>query len=131
MATEEYIDQNPWDGLRFGILSPPSVGTFSGAIWKGHTYDVTVGLQRTALARDGRLRFETNRGVVVRQYVIEASRLSFTLVCEKATRVTTTEFASGDFQLKIDGKAAGGLKVQAGRISFDIPVGEHQVELTI
>ena len=130
LATEEYIDHNPWDGLRFGILSPPSSGKFRGAIWNNHTYDVTLGVQRTALIRDGNLRFEADAGVVVRQYQIKTSRLSFSLICDRATRVTTTEFASGDFKLKIDGNATGVVRVQAGRISFDILPGEHQVELT-
>jgi len=131
VATEEYIDQNPWDGLRFGILRPSSVGQFRGAIWNGHTYDVTVGAQRTALSRDGNLRFEADRGVVVRQYQVSSSRLSFAVICEQATRVTTAEFASGDFHLKIDGHDSGITKVQGGRLNFDIPAGEHQVELSI
>jgi hypothetical protein len=131
MATEEYIDQNPWDGLRFGVLSPPSVGEFRGAIWNGHAYDVTVGSQRTALIRDGSLRFQADAGVVVRNYQMETSRLSFSLICERPTRITTTEFSSGEFQLKIDGKAAGIVKAQAGRITFDIRAGEHRVELSV
>jgi hypothetical protein len=131
MATEEYIDQNPWDGLRFGVLSPPTVGEFHGAIWNDHAYDVTVGSQRTDLIRDGSLRFQADAGVVVRNYQMETSRLSFSLICERSTRITTTEFASGDFHLRIDGKAAGIVKAQAGRISFDIAAGEHRVELGV
>jgi hypothetical protein len=131
IATEEYIDENPWDGLRFAILSPPSAGEFRGAMWEGHTYDITVGPQRTALFRDGHSRFEADAGVVVRKYQAESSRLSFSLTSERATRVTTTEFASGDFDLKIDGKTAGTLSVREGRISFEVPAGEHSIELGI
>src|SRR5262249_13773320 len=39
MGMEEYIDENPWEGLRFGALNPPSDGTFHGVQWDGHSYD--------------------------------------------------------------------------------------------
>jgi mannosylglycerate hydrolase MGH1-like protein len=130
VATEEYIDENPWDGLRFGVLSPPSVGEFRRAIWEGHTYEITIGPQRTALVRDGHLRFEADAGVVVRKYQTETSHLSFSFTCERAVRVTTAEFASGDLHWKIDGKTAGKVSVSGGRISFDVPAGEHSVELS-
>ena len=129
IAVEEYIDENPWEGMRFGIQSPPSEGEFRGAIWEGHRYDITIGPHRTALVRDGHLRFEANAGVVVRMYQVEASRLSFSLVSEKGARVTITEFSSGEFQVKIDGKFVEKLSVSMGRISFNLPAGEHHVEL--
>ncbi len=116
VATEEYIDQNPWDGLRFGVLNPSSAGEFRGAMWNGRTYNVTVGVRRTALVRDGSLRFEADAGVVVRNYQVETSRLSFSVTCERITRITTTEFSSGDFHLTIDGKATGIVKGQGGRM---------------
>jgi hypothetical protein len=37
IATEEYIDENPWEGLRFGALNPASSGEFHGAVWENHT----------------------------------------------------------------------------------------------
>ncbi len=83
-----------------------------------------------ALVRGGQLRFDADAGVVVRRNRTETSRLSFSLTCEWAVRVTTTELAFGDFNLKIDGKAAGKASVRQGRISFDIPAGEHSVELS-
>jgi len=130
IATDEYIDTNPWDGLRFGVLNPHAGGEFRGAIWEGHTYGITIGPQSTALVRDGLLRFEADSGVVVRKYQAENSRISFSLVCERVTRVTTTEFDSGSFHLKIDEKTARIVSVRGGRISFDIPAGEHSVELS-
>jgi len=130
IAIEEYIDENPWEGLRFGILNPPSAGDFRGAIWEGHTYDVTVSPQRTALVRDGHLRFEADAGVVVRNYHVESARLSFSLTGEWAARVTTTEFPSGDFRLSIDANAKGIISARSGGISFDVPAGEHAVQLS-
>lgn len=129
IAVEEYIDENPWEGLRFGIQSPPSEGEFRGAIWEGHRYDITIGPHRTALIRDGHLRFEANAGVVVRMYQTEASRLSFSIVSDKAAQVTIAEFSSGKFEMKIDGRAEGKLNVTEGRLTFEFPAGEHRVEL--
>lgn len=129
IAMEEYIDENPWEGLRFGIQSPPAEGEFRGAIWEGHRYDITVGPHRTALVRDGHLRFEANAGVVVRTYQTEIDRLSFSLTCERGARVTLAEFSSGEFLVKIDGKAAEKLSVTGGRLSFEVLAGEHRVEL--
>jgi hypothetical protein len=125
----QYLDENPWDGLRFGALAPPSSGEFRAGNWGGHDYQVTIGPEKTVMTRDGRIRLEATGGVVVRQYHVEPSRLSFTLNTEKSTRVATAEFDSGDLRLRIDGKASGKISVQDGRAMLDIPPGEHAVEL--
>jgi hypothetical protein len=129
VALEQYIDKNPWEGLRFGALSPASSGAFRGSNWDGHTYDVAIGPQRTALWRDGVIRFEADAGVVVRHYQAGPSGLSFEVKSEKVTRLTTSEFASGDLRLKIDGKATSKIVVRQGRASLELLPGEHSVEL--
>ncbi len=129
MALEQYIDQNPWEGLRFGALDPPTGGEFRGAIWENHSYDIAIGPGRTELKRDGRLRFEANGAVVVRQYEQRSSRLSFTIKGEQPVQVTTAEFDSGEVNLRIDGRAAGKVGMARGLGRFDVPGGEHIVEL--
>jgi hypothetical protein len=126
---EQYIDVNPWDGLRFGALNPPAQGDFRRALWENHTYDITMGPDRTALARDERERFEANAGVVVRNYQTSAAQLTFSLKAERPVVVGTREFEDGALNLRIDGKPAGKVRVQQGRASFQLPVGEHTVEL--
>jgi hypothetical protein len=86
VGLEQYIDVNSWQGLRFGALNPSSNGEFRGSSWGGHVYDVTIGHEKTTLARDGESRFEATGGVVVRQYEFEARGLSFTIKCEKGSR---------------------------------------------
>ncbi len=130
MGTEEYIDENPWEGLRFGVLDAPSEGMYRGVIWENHKYDVTVGPHRTALIRDGKTCFEANAGVVVRNYESSSDGVAFTINTDHATRVTTDEAAAGDLHLTIDGKSAGVVKPASGRIAFDIPRGEHTVRLS-
>ncbi len=125
----QYIDENPWDGLRFGALAPPSSGEFRAGKWGGHGYQVAIGPEKTAMARDGKPRFQASSGVVVRQYHVESSRLSFVLNSEKGSRVTTMEFDSGNLSLRIDGNSSGKINVQDGRVVLDLPPGEHAVEL--
>jgi len=126
---EQYIDKTPWDGLRFGTLNPTASGEFRGATWDGHSYDVTVGPARTALARDGKTRFEATGGVVVRRYEPAASNLAFVLKSDKAVSVTTAEFDAGELRLSIDGKPAGNVSVRDGRGHFSVPAGEHAIAL--
>jgi hypothetical protein len=129
LALEQYIDKNPWEGLRFGALSPTSSGEFHGITWDGHAYDVAIGPERTALSRDGTIRFQTKAGVVVRQYQVEPRRLAFSIKSEKGARITTAEFDAGDLYLKIDGKPVAKVSVSQGRATFGVPAGEHAVEL--
>ena len=125
----QYIDENPWEGLRFGALAPPSSGEFLAGKWGGHDYQVAIGPEKTSMMRDGTIRLEASGGVVVRQYRVESSRLSFTLRSEKGSRVATAEFDSGDLSLKIDGKASGRVSARDGRVMLDLPPGEHALEL--
>jgi hypothetical protein len=129
VALEQYMDLNPWDGLRFGALAPSTSGEFRTVKWDGHVYDVTIGPALTKLVRDGVARFEADGGVVVRDYSVQPSEVSFTIHSVKTTRVTTQEFEAGVCLLKIDGKDSGQIAVQGGKASFSVPAGERRVEL--
>jgi hypothetical protein len=129
IALEQYVDTNPWEGLRFGALSPPLEGEFRGVHWQGHVYDVAIGPKLTKLVRDGAERFEAEAGVVVRNYQIGSSRVAFTLHTEKPTRVITMEFNSGTLVMNIDRDIGDPISVSEGRASFIVPAGEHTVEL--
>jgi len=125
VALEQYIDENPWEGLRFGALNPSAGGEFHGASWENHAYDVAIGPARTALTMDGKLRLEVDRAVVVRRY----QPREFTIKNGGPVRVTTSEFDSGSLELKVDGKSMGAIPVQQGRATFTLAVGEHTVQL--
>ena len=119
----------PWDGLRFGALNPLERGQFRRVVWDNHTYDATIGPNLTALARDGHERFEANAGVVVRNYRMSASKLTFSLKAARTVVAVTQEFEGGELYLRVDGKAVGKVSVQQGRASFQLAEGEHNVEL--
>ena len=130
IALEQYADVNPWEGLRFGALNPAKGGEFRGVNWEGHTYDVTIGPDKTALSRDGKVWFEANAGVVVREYQEDPSHLSFRVNSAKPVQLLTGELESGDFSLKIDGKPAGNVAVHQGFGKWNVPLGEHVVDLS-
>jgi hypothetical protein len=128
-AVEQYIDMNPWEGLRFGSLSPAASGEFRGARWENHSYDVTIGPEKTTLTRDGALRFEANAGVVVREYQATAHQVSFACASARPIRVASAEFEAGELALKVNGKFVKKVTISGGRATFDLPSGQHRVEL--
>ncbi len=130
VALEQYADFNPWEGLRFGSLNPGSSGEFRGITWQGHTYSVAIGPEKTGLSRDGAVRFEADAGVVVREYQVELSRLSFKLKSERPVHVAVHEFESGAFQVNVDGKSTGRVEIRQGLGKLNVPAGEHTVELS-
>jgi len=128
---EQFIDDNPWDGLRFGALNPGTEGSFRGARSNGHSYEVTIGPKETEMRRDGAMRFHADAGVVVRSYVVSPSSLSMKVASERDFQATTGEFASGRLILRLDGQPRPRLTVANGTAVFAILRGEHIVELGV
>ena len=95
-----------------------------------HPWDVATGPEKTVLSRDGEVRFEADAGVVVREYQVESSSLSFKLKSEKPVHIAMREFESGTFRINMDGKSAGRMEVRQGVGKMNLPAGEHTVELS-
>jgi len=129
IALEQFTDANPWDGLRFGALNPRSEGNFHGALWLGHTYDVSIGPNQTVMVGDGKPRFHADAGVVVRDYVVAGDRLSLRVKSDRDFHLTTNEFDSGPLKATIDGHAVGQIKLVNGAAELAVPRGEHEVEV--
>jgi hypothetical protein len=130
IAMEQFIDENPWDGLRFGALQPPREGRLLGVMWKGHRYDVTIGPALTSVRRDGQTRFDADAGVVVRNYSVTPDGLSFSIKTARATRIETMETKSGTVSLVVDGGPAGQLAARNGVVTFTVPAGSHSISET-
>ncbi len=130
IPTEQYIDETPWDGLRFGSLNPPENGELSNIIWNRHRYDIAIGPDHTAMTRDRDVRFEATAGVVVRHYTLDSRGLSFAVKTVRAVTITTRERPSGTFSLKVDDQPNQTVEVQHGGVSFTVPAGEHSVAET-
>jgi len=124
---EQYLDETPWDGLRFGALNPQSAGDLSNISWNHHRYDVAIGPDRTVVKRDGEVRFDANAGVVVRDYKSDSSGLSFTIKTPRPTNITTRELSSGSLSLTIDRQPSRTVAVQHGNVGFRLAAGDHRI----
>lgn len=127
IAMEQFINQNPWNGLRFGALQPSESGTLHNVYWDNHRYDIEVGPQLTSVTRDGELRFIADAGVVVRDYKPESNSFSFALKTLHPVRVTTREYSSGTLSLKVDNLPVQTLMVQHGAVTFAVAAGSHRI----
>ena len=91
VGLEQYIDLNPWDGLRFGALDPPASGEFRDVKWKGTPMTLVSARTKHCLTRTVNRYLKPTPRVVVRDYQVEPSGLSFNLHNSRATRVTAME----------------------------------------
>jgi hypothetical protein len=125
---EQFVNENPWDGLRFGALNPPEASTLRHASWGDHLYEIEEGPNVTSVKRDGVLRFHADAGVVVRNYLANEISVSFDLRALRLVHVaTTSELDSGIALVTIDGKPAGVFAAPKGSISFTVPAGSHHI----
>ncbi len=129
---EQFIDVNPWDGLRFGALDPPSNGSLHRVPLDGHTYDVTIAPNETTLVRDGKSVFHADAGVVVRNYLFSPNNLSFRISASRASTVILSEFKSVaplpfPLSVTIDGQVIRKLKFVSGSPVLSLPAGEHSI----
>jgi hypothetical protein len=67
---------------------------------------------------------------VVRQYQADGAHLSFTIKGDHSVRVTSSEFNSGDLNLRIDKRQARKVHVRQGHVIFEVPAGEHSIEVS-
>lgn len=129
MPVEQYMDADYWGGLRFGALVPATTGTLHNVTWGGHRYDISIGPDLTSFSRDGKPRFQADGGIVVRDYSLAESSLSFKVHAAKAVKISIQEFDSGTFSLSIDRRESVHDSVQEGKLSLTVPAGEHVIDL--
>jgi glycogen debranching enzyme len=130
MPLEQYMDADYWGGgLRFGALAPTTTGTLHNVTWEGHKYDISIGPNVTSFSRDGKPSFQADGGIVIRDYTLAESGLSFKVHASKAVRISIQEFEAGTFSLSIDRRESAHTSVQEGKLTFTVPAGEHEVDL--
>jgi hypothetical protein len=122
---EQFIDKTPWDGLRFGGLNPPREAALSNYKWDGHRYGVTIGPNRTAIERDGKLQIEADAGAVFRNFEAEAGSLSFSINTVRQTHVIIRLFTSRPTSITIDKSSANPVATRDGATIVTIPAGQH------
>ena len=125
---EQFMNENPWDGLRFGALNPPRTTALHHASWGDHLYEIEEGPNVTSVKRDGLVRFRADAGVVVRKYLLAADSLSFDVKALRPVSIATAEL-TGAVSLSIDGQAIRGVS-HDGSGSFTVPAGSHHITET-
>jgi putative isomerase len=79
IAVEEFVDINPWHGLRFGNLEPVEAGAIERYPIAGALYDVELSQDGLLVKRDGKRLFAANKPVELRRVQFAPGRVSFEL----------------------------------------------------
>ena len=79
------------------------------------------------MTRDRDVRFEATAGVVVRNYKLNSTSLSFSIKTARPTYITTRELSSGSLSLIIDGQPSRTIAVQHGNVGFALATGDHRI----
>jgi hypothetical protein len=87
IALEEYIDANPWDGLRFGCLNPAKEGAIRQYPVQNALYDVAMSSNNLEVHRNGRLLFASDAPVEIRNVVFQGQAVSCEIRSNSAARV--------------------------------------------
>jgi putative isomerase len=77
IAVEEFVDINPWHGLRFGNLEPVEAGAIERYPIAGALYDVELSKDGLRVKRDGKQLFAANGPVELRHVRFASGRVSF------------------------------------------------------
>ena len=77
IAVEEFVDINPWHGLRFGNLEPAEAGAIERYPIAGALYDVELSRDGLRVKRDGKQLFATNGPVELRHVRFSPGSVSF------------------------------------------------------
>ena len=87
IAIEEYIDANPWHGLKFGCLEPVEEGWIKQYPVQNALYDVGMSSKSLEIRRDGRLLFASDVPLEIRNVIFGRQAVSCEIRSKIAARV--------------------------------------------
>jgi hypothetical protein len=87
IAVEQYIDANPWHGLRFGNLQPVEAGSLERYYVAGALYDVALAPDSIEVRRDGKLLFAADAPLEIRHVRFLDGRVSAEVRASGAARL--------------------------------------------
>lgn len=128
-ALEDFLDFTPWEGFRFGVLSPGRKGRLARLTIQGRRYDVTAAKGETVLVEEGRTVIEADGGAVFRHVLFSESEVSFEVKSLGAREITVALLNKGKYQLSIDGVEKRVFKGKS--VEFEVPEGDHVVLLLL
>ena len=129
LAVEEFLDFTPWEGFRFGVLSPEEEGSLSRVAIQGRQYDVGVSRKEIVLQEEGRPIIELDGGAVIRHFLYTENEVSFEIRAMTEREIRVYFAGKGKYQLLIDNSPK---RVFTGtKVKFEVPDGSHSVLLQL
>jgi len=125
IALEEYLDFNPWEGFRFGMITPEKKGKLSRIAIHGRHYDVKVSSSHIKLIEEGREILKANGSAIFRHFLYSENEVSFEIKSLEKRQVKIKFLTKGKYQLMIDNRVRKVFKGDSVKIK--IPEGEHEV----
>ncbi|MGC8891963.1 MAG: amylo-alpha-1,6-glucosidase [Candidatus Saccharicenans sp.] len=129
IGVEEYLDVTPWEGFRFGQLSPAKRGILKRLAILGRHYEVEVSPSRTRLWEEGKEIIRADGPAVFRHFLYTDREISFEIKSLDKKKVDIYLEKEKNGQLLIDGQEAG--KFSGKKIEVKTPPGEHRVVILI
>ncbi len=123
VAVEEFIDINPWDGLRIGSLAPPPATTIRNLGLRGRQWDVHLSGEQLTAWVDQRQLLSADGPIVLRHVACHRNRFAAdTLSLEPRTLSVSLE--STGARALLDAKDIGPIAD-----ALHIPAGRHRLEV--
>jgi hypothetical protein len=97
IAVEEFIDANPWHGLRFGTPEPVEGGAIERYPVAGSHYDVELSKDGLLVKRDGRPLFTTDAPAEIRHVEFASGRVDFEVRARRPVRLRVGDRAPREF----------------------------------
>ena len=123
VALEEYLDFTPWEGFRFGMLSPDIKGRLTRLSIQGRHYSVEVSRSRIRLLEEDREIVRADGGAVFRHFLYSENEVSFEIRTMEPREVEVQFLKRGKYQLLLDNQLVRVFKDISQE--FKIPEGGH------
>ena len=136
MVLMEFLDEEAWAGLRFGSIGVNEESTVQNLRAGGHTYDVTIGKERTRIVRDKTEIISATTALIVRNFQRDEGNVCFDV--KTRTDVSTYSLTVGGFGRNGLGKVNVLLNHKKHKIeqmgddtvTVIVPGGEHHLSLS-
>jgi glycogen debranching enzyme len=138
IAIMECIDQEAWQrGLRFGSIGLTRQSGIQNFTIQGHRYSVSAGPDLTELWRDAVRLFSTDTAAVIREFKWSPEHATFKIKLSSSAqgaRITMGGLDTSEkkhAQIILDGNQRLAVQIPASEVVFNVPSGQHSIELAI
>ncbi len=125
VAMEEYMDFTPWEGFRFGILSPEQKGKLSRLSIQGRHYQVEISPSQVKLTEEEKEIIRADGSSVFRRFLYSENEVSFEFKSLKKREIEVKFLKKAKYQLLLDGQVRRVFRGWSHK--FDLPEGDHTV----